>query len=150
MSKEKGFMNREVFVEKLREAIEKHAPKYGLAYAVLYGSYARGEWSPLSDVDLLVEFTDRRRDLYRLGLLAIDIEDTIGKTVDITQYCMAPISLRYKAFSEGITLYIGNRLIYVEDKRRAIMMWLDYSFIYNRLVKKYLEVNTNSRSRVNG
>ncbi len=137
-------------VDKLKEIMGSEGPRYRVAYAILYGSYARGYAGPLSDIDLLIEFIDRRLDLYRIGLLASTIEDYVKIPVDIVQYIRAPPSLRYKAFREGVTVYIGDKRIYVEDKRRAIMEWLDYSIVYNRMVKKYLEAILNGRSGANG
>ena len=134
-------------VKKLREAMLREGGRFGLAYVILFGSHARGDAGPLSDLDLLVEFLDRRTDLYRLGSLASMVEGEVGRPVDIIQYSSSPPSLRYKAFREGITIYIASKKMYVEDKRRAIMEWLDYSVKYRRLVAIYLEAVLHGRPR---
>lgn len=56
--------------------------RYRVRSLALFGSYARGEQTPESDLDLLVEF-DRVPDLYAFGTLALDLEDALGLRVDL-------------------------------------------------------------------
>ena len=54
--------------------------------AWLFGSFARGEETPLSDVDLLVEF-DKDCQMGLFGFLRIknDLEDLVGRDVDLVE-----------------------------------------------------------------
>jgi predicted nucleotidyltransferase len=56
--------------------------EFGVRHASLFGSFARGEQSPTSDIDLLVELPPGASllDLSRLGLA---LEDALGRTVDL-------------------------------------------------------------------
>jgi hypothetical protein len=55
--------------------------KYGLLSVGLFGSCAKGEQGPESDVDLLVEFAEPRFD--SLAGLQIYLERRLGKSVDL-------------------------------------------------------------------
>lgn len=55
----------------------------GVARSYLFGSYARGEATGASDIDLLVEFAEDDKSLFDLIRLKHQLEDTLGVTVDI-------------------------------------------------------------------
>ncbi len=54
--------------------------------AWLFGSFARGEETPESDVDVLVEF-DRSQPigLFRYAQMHLDMEDLLGRKVDLVE-----------------------------------------------------------------
>jgi predicted nucleotidyltransferase len=68
-------------VNEIAEKIEPVFKKYGVTYAALYGSHARGEARPDSDVDLLVEYSKP------LGFEYFDmhheLEENLGREVDV-------------------------------------------------------------------
>ncbi len=54
----------------------------GVEYAAVFGSVARGEERPESDVDLLVRYTITPSLITHIGV-AQDLEDILGKKVDL-------------------------------------------------------------------
>ena len=64
--------------------------------AWLFGSYARGEQTPDSDVDILVVFDEengRKVSLFRHIGIALGLEDLLGKKVDlITEGTLLPFA----------------------------------------------------------
>lgn len=56
--------------------------QYGVKHLYLFGSYARDDASPKSDVDLLVEFS-RPTGLFGLASLQLFLEEKFGLNVDI-------------------------------------------------------------------
>lgn len=48
----------------------------------IFGSFARGEQTPESDLDVLVDF-DRMPNLYALVGLRLDMQDALGIDVDL-------------------------------------------------------------------
>ena len=56
--------------------------RYGVRSLAIFGSYARGEQTASSDLDVLVEF-DPTPDLYQFVGLGLDLEDALGLTVDL-------------------------------------------------------------------
>lgn len=71
--------------DKILDIIKKEKPylqkQFGLLSIGLFGSYARGEQSPDSDIDLLVEFSEPCFDV--LAGLQIYLEERLGRHVEI-------------------------------------------------------------------
>ncbi len=72
--------------EEIMETLSRVAPMAGKRFHVqkigLFGSYARGEQRPESDIDLLVDFTDDA-DLFDLAGLKAFLEEQTGARVDV-------------------------------------------------------------------
>ncbi len=69
-------------VQSKREAILEIAARRGAHNVRLFGSVARGEAGPDSDVDFLVEL-EPGRSLLDLGGLLMDLQDLLGRKVDV-------------------------------------------------------------------
>ncbi|WP_292408525.1 MULTISPECIES: nucleotidyltransferase family protein [unclassified Methanoculleus] len=65
-----------------REEILAVAARHGVRRVRIFGSVARGEETPASDLDLLVEFEPGRSLLDHIAL-AQDLEDLLGRKVDV-------------------------------------------------------------------
>ena len=72
---------RELLLSK-RDEILRIAAKYGASNVRVFGSVARGEAGPESDVDLLVEFGPDSSLLDHVALLQ-DLEDMLSRKVDV-------------------------------------------------------------------
>jgi len=59
--------------------------RYGVTRAALFGSAARGDMRPDSDVDILVQMPKNARLLDVLGLQT-ELEETLSRPVDLIQY----------------------------------------------------------------
>lgn len=57
--------------------------KYGIKYAGVFGSYARGDARPDSDIDILVSFGDQVFTLLDMFSLKEEISERLNKPVDI-------------------------------------------------------------------
>jgi len=69
-------------IQARREEVIRIANYYGAKNIRVFGSVARGESRPESDLDLLVEF-ENGRSLFDLGGLIADLEDLFGCKVDV-------------------------------------------------------------------
>ena len=65
----------------IREIVSPIAARYGVRRMYLFGSYARGESTPDSDVDLRIDKGDVR-GMQMAGLL-LDLEDALKLPVDL-------------------------------------------------------------------
>ena len=79
----------EILKSKLAE-IFRLATKHGARNLRLFGSVARGQSRPDSDIDLLIDLDPDRSLLDRIGLKH-DLEDLLGRKVDV----MTERSLHY-------------------------------------------------------
>lgn len=65
-----------------RQQILEIAMRYGARNVRIFGSVARGDARPESDIDFLVEM-EAGRSLFDLGGLLLDLQDLLGCKVDI-------------------------------------------------------------------
>ena len=79
-----GFsMTRKVYtINEIKGIVAPIAKKHGVNKVYLFGSYARGEATPSSDVDLCVD-APALRGLFALGALYADFEEALGKGRDM-------------------------------------------------------------------
>ena len=59
--------------------------KYGVSRASLFGSYARGENTEKSDVDILVEVSEDK-NLFDMMDIQFALEDVLKKKIDLVEY----------------------------------------------------------------
>lgn len=75
-------MRADKLLKKKRNAVMALAAKHGAKNLRIFGSVARGESGPESDIDLLVKMDDDR-SLLDLSALRLDLGDLLGVKVDV-------------------------------------------------------------------
>ena len=90
-------MSTDELLKEKREEILRTASKHGAHNVRVFGSVARGEARPDSDVDLLVEVGPDRTPFFPGGLIA-DLEELLGKKVQVVT-------------QEGLHWYIRERVL---------------------------------------
>lgn len=104
-----------------------------IAYALVFGSAARGALRPGSDVDVAVALREGApRDVHALGLLAARLESAAGRAVDLVLLDEAPPAVAYRVFRDGRVLVERDRAALVARKARAILDYLDFKPIEAR------------------
>lgn len=81
--------------------------KYRIAKASLFGSAVRGEMTPLSDIDILVELPDDVHGFEYVDLkveLQEELESILGKNVDIIEYKLIKDSLKNYILPEQVRI----------------------------------------------
>ena len=88
----------------IKDAIAADAPEYGVSRAYLFGSYARGEQTPDSDVDIVVELS---RPLgFKRARLSESLQKRLGVPVDVVfgaGQLYAPVHVSFER--EKVALY---------------------------------------------
>ncbi|HDD59762.1 MAG TPA: hypothetical protein ENF69_02315 [Euryarchaeota archaeon] len=75
--------------EKIKELIEI-LKKHGVKRVKVFGSYVRGEAKPDSDLDVIVDFSERKSLLEIVGIEQ-EVEDRLGIKVDLlTEKSISP------------------------------------------------------------
>jgi predicted nucleotidyltransferase len=75
-------MDAEKLLKEKHQAIMALADKHGAHSVRVFGSVARGEPGPESDIDLLVKM-EEGRSLLDLSALVLDLKDLLGAKVDV-------------------------------------------------------------------
>src|SRR5205807_5343354 len=75
-------MNADELVRNKREEVLRIAERHGARNVRVFGSVARGEASPDSDLDFLVDM-EPGRSLLDLGGLLMDLQELLGRRVDV-------------------------------------------------------------------
>jgi predicted nucleotidyltransferase len=93
---------REVLTRK-RDEIAKIAATHGARNIRVFGSVARGEADEKSDIDFLVEM-EPGRSLLDLGGLLMDLQEVLGRDVDVvTERGLNP-RIRDRVLREAVSL----------------------------------------------
>ncbi|KNZ68848.1 DNA polymerase beta domain-containing protein region [Thermincola ferriacetica] len=69
-------------IDEIRNIVSEVAKQYGVERVTLFGSYARGEARPGSDIDLRID-KGRIRGLFQLSGFHIDLEEKFKTHVDV-------------------------------------------------------------------
>jgi predicted nucleotidyltransferase len=84
-------------IRKRRDEILRLAESYGIRRVRIFGSIARGEDRPESDIDVLVAFEPGRSLLDQVGFRQ-DLEEMLGRRVDVVS-------------ERGISPYLQDRIL---------------------------------------
>ncbi|MBD5099473.1 MAG: nucleotidyltransferase [Clostridiales bacterium] len=99
-------------IEEIAEKVRPIAERYGIAKVYLFGSYARGEATEESDIDLLVD-AENIISLYTFNGLYDDLENALQKRLDLVT--VRGLYNKYK--NDELTIRFRNA---VERERRLI------------------------------
>ncbi len=89
--------------EKYKAVVTEILKKNGVKKAALFGSFARDEATNTSDIDLLIEFRGKK-SLFDLVGLKQELEESLGRSVDLITYNSLHPLLREKILSEQIVI----------------------------------------------
>ena len=72
--------------QKMQKAIADYFKTQPVVKAWIFGSFARGEETPLSDVDLLLQYDDKARiSLLKHCAILNDLEELLDRKVDLVE-----------------------------------------------------------------
>jgi uncharacterized protein len=74
-----------IVLEDIKKDILPILKKADVTQAALFGSYVRGDNTPGSDIDILVNLP-RGKSLFDLAGLQVDLEEKLQKRVDVVTY----------------------------------------------------------------
>ena len=90
-------------IEQHRDAIRTLVAQHHASAPRVFGSVARGDDQPASDVDLLVDFTDEASMLDEIGL-RLALEDLLGVEVDVLAADSLRGRMRTRVLAEAVAL----------------------------------------------
>ena len=86
-----------------RDAILAIAARHGVTSIRVFGSFARGEARNDSDLDLVIEVEPARTPFFLGGFLA-DLEDELGRSVNVAEECALHKLIRNQVLKEAVPL----------------------------------------------
>ncbi len=91
------------FLKSKRKEILNIATQHGARNVRVFGSVARGEARPDSDVDFLVDM-EKGRSLLDLGGLLMDLQHSLGRRVDVVTEKGLRERIRTRVMQEAVPL----------------------------------------------
>lgn len=126
-------------VQELKEVMKSIGDRYGIRYALLFGSYARGDYKPYSDLDIAVKFDrrlDRKECFMKSGELSSIISEKVGKEVNVVPLNLADSILKYEVFSNGTLIYCKDIEEFRMEWINGIDEYLDFKGMFERHYKR--------------
>jgi len=104
-----------------------------IEFAYLYGSYANGTETPLSDVDIAV--LQKHKKNYDLKINEFNIEVELMKEIpgiefDVRSLNNAPITVTGKIINEGKFLFCRDQQRFLDYTVSKRMQYIDYMSVY--------------------
>ena len=101
-------MDRVYTIEEIRTIVAPIAAAHDVDRIYLFGSYARGEATASSDIDLRVD-KGRLKGLFALGALYTDLEDGLGKQLDLLTTGSLEQEFLQRIAMEEVLIYANRR-----------------------------------------
>jgi len=97
-------------IEEIKSYVIPIIEKYPVEKVILYGSYARGDASETSDIDLVVDSRGRLRNrkIFALGGELLDVLPVRVDVYDILEIAN-PSAMYDNINKEGVVIYDGSR-----------------------------------------
>lgn len=117
-----------------------------IAYALVFGSRARGTSHSGSDLDVAFALIDDRRPTaLELGDLAARLETATGQSVDLVDLREAPPGLAYRVFRDGQVILERDRSALVARRALAFLEYLDFKPVEEQLTRGALAAASRGR-----
>lgn len=90
-------------IQNIKKKIIPILKRYGVKRAAIFGSFVRGKVKKNSDIDILVEI---KKDISLLDFvgLKLEIEEALGRKVDLVEYHTLKPFIREKALKEQLAI----------------------------------------------
>ena len=90
-------------IEEIKTRIMHTLKSHDVTRAAIFGSFARGDTNEGSDLDILVEFKGEKSLLDLVGL-KLEIEDSLGRNVDVLTYNALHPAIRERILDEQVRI----------------------------------------------
>ncbi|WAM33941.1 type VII toxin-antitoxin system MntA family adenylyltransferase antitoxin [Caldicellulosiruptor morganii] len=131
-------MEQEKVINLAKEFVEKINKEYAIKFAYLFGSFAKGTFNNMSDIDIAVMFEKdipELEDAVLRGFLMEEGKALFKRDVDIVNLKNASIFLKYSIIKDGIILKDHEeRISFEASVLREYFDFSYYSEIYNQKI----------------
>ncbi len=116
-------------ISKIMESIKSHPDVIAI---YLFGSHAKGEANPISDVDIAVILENPTPES------EADIGSLSTPEIDIVLFHRLPLHIKFEVFKHGRELFVRDEEKLAEIKFRVMREYLDTSPMYRRISSEVL------------
>ncbi|MCL6473428.1 MAG: nucleotidyltransferase domain-containing protein [Firmicutes bacterium] len=116
-------------VQRVLAEVQQH-PKVVAIF--LFGSWARGEQMPISDVDIavLLDNPDKRDEA--------DIGSMYSPTVDLVLFHRLPVRIQFQVLKEGQPLFVRDEEKLIETTFQLMRQYHEMEWMYRRYYEEIL------------
>ena len=111
--------NKIYSIAEIKKLIKKILKKYKIDKAYLFGSYARGEATKNSDIDIMIS-KGELSTLIELSKLASEIEEILNKQVDIITEESYTEDIKY---DKSTSLILAKKIFYNEILKERVLIY---------------------------
>jgi len=131
-------------VERIKDLVIR---KYldSLDLVILFGSFVKGRFNELSDIDLAIKVSNDKDILDVVSMFVVDVAKSLNVIEDRIDILLLnneiPIDLEFDVFSNGILIYSRNKELYIDMVMKAFSKHADYVIFLKKLAlrKTYAE-----------
>ena len=120
--------SRQAINDALRAVLQRNS----VPFAVLHGSVAAGQATPISDVDVAVYVDDRDHFLTVVAELNEVLPD---RRVDVMNLARQPALIYYRVLATGDVIYLSDEELYQDEKVRVMREYLDFKPMHDRILQ---------------
>jgi len=119
--------------KEIKEIIKKLKEYPNVMAIILFGSYAKGEEKPLSDIDIAVLIKNPDK------LIEAEVASLSSNFLDVVNFHKLPLYIQFEVFKYGKPLYVRDKNFFTYLKWKTMRDYLEMSYIYKRLAEKILK-----------
>jgi len=97
-------LTKQDILEFLKEKKEYLNKKYGLVKIGLFGSFAREEANPQSDIDLAIDIKKEKKNIHNFFAIKRELEELFGRRVDLGFE---------SSLKKSVKKYVEKEIVYV-------------------------------------
>jgi len=135
-------------LEALRQKVREVCARYRCIYALIFGSWARGEARPYSDLDVAVMLEGNKDALFETIVeMTRELEHAVQLRVNVVVLNTADSVLKYEVFSHGVLVYCRDYTRFLDDKINAIDEYLDFQPHFERFFERTVKEIQHAATR---
>jgi predicted nucleotidyltransferase len=117
-------------VQRVIAEVQQH-PKVVAIF--LFGSWARGQQMPISDIDIavLLDNPDRRDEA--------DIGSMYSPTIDLVLFHRLPVRIQFQVLKEGQPLFVRDEEKLIETTFQVMRQYHEMEWMYRRYYEEILQ-----------
>jgi predicted nucleotidyltransferase len=87
------------------QLIESFCQEHHIRSLAIFGSFVRNDYSPISDMDILVDFEPGYTPGFDFFSIEAELSELLGRKVDLQTTSFLSPEVRQSALSEAVTVY---------------------------------------------